>query len=93
MQAAQLQVNHRFSIGLSDTSWNYGIGTVVVDVLFDHLNAEDEAQFRQRFQMYQVDDVRPQEVVEQSAQLIQIFPGNLQTLWALRSNLGWAALL
>ena len=45
-------------------------GTIVVDVLLDHLDAEDEAQFRQRFQMNQMDYVRTEEIVEQAAQLI-----------------------
>ena len=46
--------------------------TVAVDVLLDHLDGEDEAELGHRLQVVDVDDVRPQHVVEVAAQLSQV---------------------
>lgn len=45
--------------------------TVVVDVVLQHLVLEDAAQLGQRFQVDDVDDERPQDVVQGQAQLLQ----------------------
>lgn len=45
--------------------------TVVVDVVLQHLVLQDAAQLRQGFQVDNVDDERPQDVVQGQAQLLQ----------------------
>lgn len=45
--------------------------TVVVDVVLQHLVLQDAAQLGQGFQVDDVDDQRPQDVVQGQAQLLQ----------------------
>ena len=46
-------------------------GTVVVDVVLQHLVLQDATELREGLQVDDVDDEGPQEVVQRQAQLLQ----------------------
>lgn len=46
--------------------------TVIVDLLLDDLNAQDDAELRERLQVVDVYDLRPQLLVQARAQRLQV---------------------
>lgn len=54
--------------------------TILLDVLIKHFNPKNAADFGQGLQMVYVDDVWPQRVVQNGAQLLQVNPFEFEAL-------------